>query len=469
MKMFIFKIRTMITVLILFGLFACSKKELSEENAINAVTNDKEIGFESHSKNLNVIYFVPNDNPEVADYKNRLSNLLIYFQNYVKEEMDRNGFGKKTFGLPIDYSNVNSPKVKIITIKGKLGQKDYDYGSGQIIINEINLYKEQHSKEFSSEHHNLIILPQRTDKGRQPFFGWGSSCFAVDNSDIRVEEIKTTKSDLIGGMLHELGHGLNLFHNKAKKSEAKSLGTSLMGAGNGTFGRKPTFITELSAAILNRNEIFQSESDMKFYGSVESVVDIRVGYNSNNKTIQIDGNFKADKKVTDVIYLLDPNVENEGSGVNHDYNAIGWKKSVSGDNNLKMDIPIDELEYTEDIPYDLKVILVFENGALTTDIFPFNFIGGKPSFTSNEKPKFYQNCGFGGYEVELGVGKYTAQDLKDAGITNNDVSGIKVPLGFKVTLYDGDNFSGNSKVVTSYKDCIVDFNDKASSINIELK
>jgi hypothetical protein len=465
----ILKIRVMLTVIILTGLFSCSKKELSEETSPNNGTKYKEIGFETHQKNLNIIYFVPKDNPEVPDYKNRLSRLLIYFQEYIKEEMDRNGFGKKTFGLSVDSSDANSPKVNIITIHGKLGEKDYDYESATTILNEINSYKEQHPKEFSSEYHNLIILPERSDKGRQPFFGWGKSCFALDNPNIRVEEIKTTTSNYIGGMLHELGHGLNLPHNKAKVSEQKTLGTSLMGAGNNTFGRKPTFITEQSAAILNRNEVFQSESKMEFYELIESSLDIRLGYNSDSKVIQIDGNFQTDKKVVSILYLLDPNVENEGTGGNHDYNAIGWQKPAPSDNNLKMDIPTNELEHTEDIPYELRVTLVFENGTLNTDTFLFHFKDGKPDFTSHENPKFYQNCGFGGYEIELGIGEYSTQKMKDAGITNNDVSGIKIPLGFKVTLYDGDNFSGNSKVLTSSKDCITGFNDKTSSIKIELK
>jgi hypothetical protein len=465
----ILKISLILTILILIGLFSCSNNESSDETSPNNGTKYKEIGFETHKKNLNIIYFVPKDNPEVANYKDRLSRLLINFQEYIKEEMNRNGFGKKTFGLSVDSTDVNSPKVKIITIHGKLGEKDYDYDSGTTILNEINTYKGQHPKEFSSEYHNLIILPQRSDKGRQPFFGWGTSCFAVDNLNIRVEEIKTTTSDLIGGMLHELGHGLNLPHNKAKVSEQKTLGTSLMGAGNNTFGRKPTFITEQSAAILNRNEVFQSESKMEFYKPIESLLDISFGYNSDRKVIQIDGNFQTDKKVISILYLLDPNVENEGSGVNHDYNAIAWQKPAPSDNNLKIDIPINELEHTEDIPYELRVTLVFENGTLNTDTFLFHFKDGKPDFTSNENPKFYPYCGFGGNEVELAVGEYNTQRMKDAGINNNDIAGIKIPLGFKVTLYDGDNLSGDNKTFISSKDCISRLMDKTSSIKIELK
>ena len=54
------------------------------------------------------------------------------------------------------------------------------------------------------------------------------------------------------------------------------------------------------------------------------------------------------------------------------------------------------------------------------------------------------------------------------GFKNDDLSSIKVPFGYKVTLYDNDNFGGESMVVTSDTNWIgTAFNDRVSSIKVE--
>ncbi|MCH5685926.1 hypothetical protein LWM68_17735 [Niabella sp. W65] len=130
-------------------------------------------GFVTNPVNLNVVYFIPTDNPAPSDYKTRVSEYLIYFQNWVKSEMNRNGFGEKTFGLPLDSA---TNKVRLITIYAQEGQASYPYSasvSAAKIINEINVYKASHPSEFSSNNHTLILLPKRTDVFDQPYYGWG--------------------------------------------------------------------------------------------------------------------------------------------------------------------------------------------------------------------------------------------------------------------------------------------------------
>ena len=71
--------------------------------------------------------------------------------------------------------------------------------------------------------------------------------------------------------------------------------------------------------------------------------------------------------------------------------------------------------------------------------------------------------------VQLPKGPYTLSALKDRGIKNDDLSSIKLPAGFKATLYKDDNFRGTAKVLTADEDNFVDigFNDVVSSIKIE--
>jgi hypothetical protein len=205
--------------------------------------------------------FVPTNNPALSDYKTRLTDLMVHFQNYLHTEMLRYGYNKY---LGLAKNNVTG-LVNFIEVPAAGPQADYPYSSSisaTKIINEINAYKATHASEFSNSSHTLILLPERTDGSAdgQPFYGYGKNCFALDNANMAVNKIPNPSSNYLGGMLHELGHGLNLPHDHAKyASEEPTLGTSLMGSGNVSFSKGlPTFLTPVDAAILNRNEVFQN-------------------------------------------------------------------------------------------------------------------------------------------------------------------------------------------------------------------
>lgn len=80
----------------------------------------------------------------------------------------------------------------------------------------------------------------------------------------------------------------------------------------------------------------------------------------------------------------------------------------------------------------------------------------------------YQDIYYGGRSASLGLGNYTLSSLNAKGFYNDDLSSIKVPWGYKVTLYADDNFSGATKVITGDTNWIGnDWNDKVSSIKVE--
>ncbi len=96
-------------------------------------------------------------------------------------------------------------------------------------------------------------------------------------------------------------------------------------------------------------------------------------------------------------------------------------------------------------------------------------IGGYAGTTPSGAAIAYKDCNYGGYAVGLGQGNYTTSQLNALGILNNDISSIKVTAGYKVTLYQDDNFSGASLVLTANDECLVDnsWNDVASSLKVE--
>ena len=67
---------------------------------------------------------------------------------------------------------------------------------------------------------------------------------------------------------------------------------------------------------------------------------------------------------------------------------------------------------------------------------------------------FYQNCDFGGYNVSLNEGAYSLQDLKDKGISNDDISSIKTTPGFIIDFYVDDNNTGQKVSVSDNQSCL---------------
>lgn len=80
----------------------------------------------------------------------------------------------------------------------------------------------------------------------------------------------------------------------------------------------------------------------------------------------------------------------------------------------------------------------------------------------------YQDINYGGAVASLGLGNYNLTDLQAKGLKNDDLSSIKCPWGYKVTLYTDDNFGGATKVITADTPWIgSDWNDVVSSIKVE--
>lgn len=86
-----------------------------------------------------------------------------------------------------------------------------------------------------------------------------------------------------------------------------------------------------------------------------------------------------------------------------------------------------------------------------------------------DRVEVFQHADYSGYSAKLKVGNYTLADLRSYGISNDDLSSIKVPSGLKVTAYKDDNYGGTSWVFTadesnlSNKGC----NDAISSLKVE--
>ena len=80
----------------------------------------------------------------------------------------------------------------------------------------------------------------------------------------------------------------------------------------------------------------------------------------------------------------------------------------------------------------------------------------------------YADSDYRGYSKSLGEGSYTQAELAMYGISAKDISSLKVTKGFKITLYENADFTGNSKSWPTDASFVgEDWNDKACSVRIE--
>jgi microcystin-dependent protein len=89
-----------------------------------------------------------------------------------------------------------------------------------------------------------------------------------------------------------------------------------------------------------------------------------------------------------------------------------------------------------------------------------------PSAAGGEA-RVYQDCGFEGWNLPLGLGDHRPADLR-APYADNNVSAVRASPGWTVTLFDGANLDGQSITVTGEDRCLVtrNFNDRTSSIRV---
>ena len=355
----------------------CSKIENDLDNLVKPVEE------ESYNSNLpsqlNVIYFVPKDMRDLPQYQERLSSILLNAKAFVKKNMAEKGYSNNEMGLLVNKNSL--VKIHLVNAKSNrtsyLGDKDK---TPDLIKAEVDAYFKANKITQASKHF-LVIMPSEygADKepiGGGPFFGLGTWCFALDYPDMDQKYLGTSGrlGDLatkwIGGLVHEMGHGLNIGHDKSTVSDQARLGESLMAAGNYTYGNQPTHLTIASCAILNTSQIFQKTVVADQYGQPDLTYTKLSGTFANG-IITFTGSFETNKTTSEMILFLDPAGED-------DYNRIGWVVKPNG-NNFEFKIPISELEVRSG-KYDLNLTMVYKNGYIDENFtIPFQFVNGVPN------------------------------------------------------------------------------------------
>ena len=79
----------------------------------------------------------------------------------------------------------------------------------------------------------------------------------------------------------------------------------------------------------------------------------------------------------------------------------------------------------------------------------------------------YKDCNYTGFSGGLEIGDYSLARLRSLGVLDDDISSVRIAQGFKVILYQDDNLTGGSTVLTSDLSCFdATWNDKVTSIRV---
>ncbi|MFJ3762188.1 peptidase inhibitor family I36 protein [Streptomyces sp. NPDC090080] len=94
------------------------------------------------------------------------------------------------------------------------------------------------------------------------------------------------------------------------------------------------------------------------------------------------------------------------------------------------------------------------------------FIDGKKT-SGSQLPRVFEHHDYGGRAAELEAGTYIV--LTDEQVGDNIISSVRVPTGWKVTLFTDPGLEGRSLVLTADLARLDgEFNDKVSSIKVEM-
>lgn len=314
-----------------------SDKVQAARKILDAWHNDQP---ERANRFLHIVCWTPSDRELPVNYQPRLTRMIEHIRRFYAREMDRLGFGDRSFNLKYD----DQKKLILHTVSGKHDTSHYAVQSGREIRNECLPVLEQAGIDARNE--TILIFcnlanwdaEKRRFTHKSPYYAGGSfrggTAWQLDSPELDSKNLMLKKpmirdgqygrislgkhnSIFIGGIAHELGHALGLPHCKARPDEAVR-GTALMGSGNRTYGDE--LRDEGQGSFLTLAHALRLASHPQFSGSVKGMNDRTkatiddLSITAEGKSIHVSGKFTGEPPVYAVVAYFDP----AGGG---DYNS----------------------------------------------------------------------------------------------------------------------------------------------------
>lgn len=337
---------------------------------------------ETAQRFLHIVCWTPADREFPANHHDRLSRILKHIQSFYADEMERHGFGPRTFNLSLTQEQ----RVVIHDVRGLHPTNHYGKKSGNEIRKECLPILEQAG--ITADRETIAIFcnlaawddEELTFVHNSPYYAGGDyrrgTAWQIDSPELDVKNLtlKTPiirdgeygrislgkhNSIFIGGMAHELGHALGLPHCRERPDESVR-GSALMGSGNRTYGNElrgegsGTFLTFAHALRLASHPQFSGRLERQTSRGHATLSEFDV--NTDGTGIVVSGIVRGEPPIYGVVGYFDP----EGGD---DYDST--TATAVPDQNGRFQFRCDALKRNS--LSDLRLRLLHANGSATDE------------------------------------------------------------------------------------------------------
>jgi NPCBM/NEW2 domain len=310
---------------------------------------------------LRLVYFHAADREPLPRYAERLERVMEDVSRFYQEGMEQR-FAVKTAGIPLEREN---GKLKIHMVRGLHAAAHYHHTSGDETWAEVR--KTLTGKIDPAKEHVLILygLCRREPDGRfvfdAPYYGALSSdqqqglCHAADCDLLDPKLLTATDQSIVfkehyyermemtvakfntwylGGIAHELGHGLGFPHDNGGPREAP--GVALMGGGNLHYreglwgGTQPAYLS-LATALRFAAHPLVTQSDKARWQTADATFE-NLRATSEKTILHLSGRVRASVPPCAIIATVWPTTARS------DHGAETFCTAVADDGNFSLDI-----------------------------------------------------------------------------------------------------------------------------------
>ena len=327
---------------------------------------------------VKIVYFIPSDCEPLENRHERLGRVMKHVQDFYRKGMENHGYGPMTFALEWDSPD----RMKIHEVQGKKRQAEYGRNDFGVVRNEVREALREQGVDADQEVIVIFQLLLKWEDGKAielgPYVGGGSyrsgTAWVYDDALLDAALLPSKEpggyyngrcsigqfnTHYIGGVAHEMGHAFSLPHDCQLDSELQTLGNSLMGSGNHTYGKeernegKGSFLSASSAMRLSKIRAFAGE--LPNTGRRVRMQFENLAASHENGEIVLTGQVTAEPPLVGIIAYHD------NENIPSDYDAKSWVAKL--DDQRRFRLTINELAQA---PYQLRLAGVHENGMTST-------------------------------------------------------------------------------------------------------